>query len=98
MAEDSAESGDMICCSQDSEAGDMIKHCPMATRFDQIIGKSHLGLYLMLFGVALVVLGIAIVVQPKILVWLAGVVAALMGIALLMTAYQINRMKSSLRD
>lgn len=97
MTEDNIEA-DAICCSQDGESGDMIAHCPMASRFDQIIGKSHLGLYLMLFGIALVVLGIAIVVQPEILVWLAGAVATLMGIALLMAAYHINRMKPSLQD
>ena len=98
MTDDNTEAEDVICCSQESEGGDMIKHCPMASRFDEIIGKSHLGFYLMLFGIVLVVLGIAIVVQPKILVWLAGAVATLMGIALLMAAYQLNRMKSSLRD
>ena len=98
MTEDNTRTEDLVCCSQDSEGGDMIKHCPMASRFDEIVGKSHLGFSLMLFGIALIVLGIAIVVQPKILVWLAGAVATVMGIALLMATYQLNRMKSSLRD
>lgn len=96
MVEENEEVGAMTCCSEDSGADDMIKHCPMAARFDQIIGKSRLGLYLMVLGVALIVLGITIVVQPKILVWLAGAVATLMGVALVVAAYQINRMKSSL--
>jgi uncharacterized membrane protein HdeD (DUF308 family) len=98
MTKENTESDDMICCSQDSEGGDMMKHCPMAERFDEIIGKSQLGFYLIIFGIALVVLGIAIVVKPSILVWLAGAVATLTGIVLLIAAFQINRMKSSLRD
>jgi hypothetical protein len=69
MTKENTESDDMICCSQDSEGGDMMKHCPMAERFDEIIGKSQLGFYLIIFGIALVVLGIAIVVKPSILVW-----------------------------
>jgi len=39
MTDDNTEAEDVICCSQESEGGDMIQHCPMASRFDEIIGK-----------------------------------------------------------
>ena len=98
MTDGNTESDDMICCAEGSEGVDMIGHCPMAERLDEIIGKSQLGLYLMIFGIMLVVLGVAIVVQPKILIWLVAAAATVMGIALLVAAYYINRMKSSLQS
>ena len=98
MTDDNTESTDIVCCAEGSEGDDIIRHCPMAKRFDEIIGKSQLGLYLMIFGIMLVVLGVSIVVQPKILIWLAAAVATIMGLALLVAAYYINRMKSSLQS
>ena len=81
------------CCSVEFEEGGVMSHCPMAAHFDEIIANSKLRQYLRFIGVALLILGVVIVVEPKILVWLIGAVSVLMGIALLMMAHYLGRMK-----
>ena len=57
--------------------------CPIATTCSRMMEKPRSGLLLMLPGAVLIVLGIAIFLEPRIVVWLAGTLAVLLGIVLL---------------
>ena len=83
------------CCARETTEGSAISHCPMAAKFDKTFGSAKLKLSLCVIGAALIILGVVIILEPQIIVWLMAFVSILMGIALLMLAYSINRMKPS---
>lgn len=68
--------------------------CPIATTCSRMMEKPRSGLLLMLPGAVLIVLGIAIFLEPRIVVWLAGTLAVLLGIVLLTLAHFIGRSRS----
>jgi len=83
------------CCASETTEGSAVSHCPMAAKFDKTFGSAKLKLSLCLIGAALLILGVVIILEPQIIAWLMASVSILMGMALLMLAYYINRMKSS---
>jgi hypothetical protein len=66
--------------------------CPMAKMCMGMMDKRPSGLLLMLPGVLLIVLGALIVVEPRILLWLAAVSCVLLGTMLLMMAGFMRKM------
>ena len=66
--------------------------CPMAKMCERMTEKSHSGSLLMLPGVLLIVLGGLIFLEPRIVVWLVGAAAVLMGIMFFMMARFIGRL------
>jgi uncharacterized membrane protein HdeD (DUF308 family) len=60
--------------------------------------KPPSGLMAMLAGAVLIVLGMLVVVEPRILVWLAGSALVLFGIALLMIANFLRRLGAQARN
>lgn len=66
--------------------------CPMARMCVRMMEKPHSGSLLMLPGALLIVLGVFIFLEPRILVWLVGTVAVLMGIMFFMMAHFIGRL------
>jgi hypothetical protein len=68
--------------------------CPMAKMCNRMMEKPASGLLLMLPGMVLIVLGVAIFLEPRIVVWLAGSLAVLLGIMLLTLARVIGRPRS----
>jgi len=69
----------------------------MAKEFEKTFGSPKLKLSLLLIGIALIVMGIAIILEPRIIIWLMASVSILMGIALLLMAYYINKMKRPMK-
>jgi uncharacterized membrane protein HdeD (DUF308 family) len=68
--------------------------CPMAKMCSRMMEKPRSGVLLMLPGAVPIVLGIAIFLEPRIVVWLAGIFAVLLGIMLLTLARFIGRSRS----
>ena len=66
--------------------------CPMAKMCERMMEKSHSGSLRMLPGALLIVLGVLIFLEPRIVVWLVGTVAVLMGIMFLIMARFIGRL------
>ena len=66
--------------------------CPMAKMCERMMEKSHSGSLLMLPGALLIVLGVLIFLEPRIVVWLVGTVAVLMGIMFFIMARFIGRL------
>ena len=67
--------------------------CPMATMCARMMEKPHSGSLLMLPGALLIALGVLIFLEPRIVVWLVGIVAVLMGIMFFMMARFIGRLR-----
>jgi uncharacterized membrane protein HdeD (DUF308 family) len=67
--------------------------CPMAKACERMMEKPHSGALLMLPGALLIVLGVLIFIEPRIVVWLAGSVALLMGVMFFMMARFIDRLR-----
>ncbi len=66
--------------------------CPMARMCGRMMEKPHSGSLLMLPGALLIALGVLIFLEPRIVVWLVGTVAVLMGIMFFMMARFIGRL------
>jgi hypothetical protein len=60
--------------------------CPMAATCRGMMDKPRSGFALMVAGIVLVVLGVAVVVEPRILLWLAAAALIVMGIGILLLA------------
>lgn len=69
--------------------------CPMASMCERMMEKPGSGLLLMLPGAVLILLGALIFLEPRIVVWLAGTVAVLLGVMLLMMARFMGRFRSN---
>ncbi|HSD42753.1 MAG TPA: hypothetical protein VLD36_12910 [Burkholderiales bacterium] len=67
--------------------------CPMARMCARMMEKPHSGSLLMLPGALLIALGVLIFLEPRIVVWLVGIVAVLMGIMFFMMARFIGRLR-----
>lgn len=65
--------------------------CPMAKMCGRMMGKPRAGSFLMLPGALLIVLGVLIFLEPRIVVWLLGSVAILMGLMFFMMARFIGK-------
>jgi hypothetical protein len=65
--------------------------CPMAKMCERMMDKPHSGSLLMLPGALLIALGVLIFIEPRIVVWLVGSVAILMGAMFFMVARFIGR-------
>jgi uncharacterized membrane protein HdeD (DUF308 family) len=67
--------------------------CPMAKMCERMMEKPHSGSLLILPGALLIVLGVLIFVEPRIVIWLVGSVAILMGALFFMIARFIGRVR-----
>jgi uncharacterized membrane protein HdeD (DUF308 family) len=74
-----------------TESAGQMATCPMAKMCGRIMEKPHSGSLLMLPGALLIVLGVLIFVEPRIVIWLVGSFAILMGVMFLMMARFIGR-------
>jgi uncharacterized membrane protein HdeD (DUF308 family) len=70
----------------------------MATMCNGMLEKLPSCPWLMLPGALLVVVGVLILVQPGILVWLAGTITVLLGVMLLVMAKFMRQMGARLRN
>lgn len=66
--------------------------CPMATMCERMMNKPHSGIAPFVAGITLIVVGALILVEPRILVWLAGAALVLFGFMLLMLSRFIRRL------
>jgi len=64
--------------------------CPMAEKCKGIMNKPFSGFMIVIPGIFLIVLAVIILVEPRILVWLAAAVLAMMGIATVLFAKFIH--------
>jgi hypothetical protein len=67
--------------------------CPMAKMCGRMMGKPASRSLLVLPGALLILLGVFIFLEPRIVVWLAGTVAVLLGIMLFAMAHFIGRLR-----
>lgn len=72
--------------------------CPMAGMCKRMMDKPPTGLFLMLPGAALIAVGVLILVEPAILVWLAGAASVLFGVMLIAMGGFVRRLGVRLRD
>jgi hypothetical protein len=66
--------------------------CPMAKMCERMMEKPRAGSFLMLPGALLILLGVLIFIEPRVVVWLAGGFAILMGMMFFMMARFIGRL------
>jgi len=66
--------------------------CPMAKMCEGMMKKRSTGYSAMVAGILLIIVGALIIVEPRILVWLAGAALVLIGVILLMMARFIRRL------
>ncbi|HSC93430.1 MAG TPA: hypothetical protein VLC73_00515 [Burkholderiales bacterium] len=71
--------------------------CPMAKMCEGMMKKPPSGFAAMVAGIMLIVLGALILVEPRILVWLAGAALVLFGMMLLLMSRFIRRLGVQLR-
>ena len=71
--------------------------CPMASMCGRMMSKPHSGVAPLVAGIMLIVLGALILVEPRILVWLAGAALMLFGSMLLILSRFIRRLGSEPR-
>jgi VIT1/CCC1 family predicted Fe2+/Mn2+ transporter len=64
--------------------------CPMAEKCKGIMKRPFSGFMIAIPGIFLIVLAVIILVEPRILVWLAAAVLAMMGIATVLFAKFIH--------
>lgn len=67
--------------------------CPMAKVCGRMMEKPASRSLFILPGALLILLGVFIFLEPRIVVWLAGTVAVLLGIMLLAMAHFIGRLR-----
>jgi uncharacterized membrane protein HdeD (DUF308 family) len=67
--------------------------CPMAKMCGRMMEKSPSRSLFVLPGSLLILLGVFIFLEPRIVVWLAGTVAVLLGIMSLAMAHLIGRLR-----
>ncbi len=72
--------------------------CPMAETCKGMVEKPLAVLLLIILGFALIVVGVLIVVDPKILVWLAAGASMLMGVVVLMLAGFVRKVGERFRS
>jgi hypothetical protein len=72
--------------------------CPMAKMCSRMMERRPSDFLLMLPGALMIVLGVFIFLEPRIIVWLVGIVAVLLGIMLLMAPQFIRRLGVHARD
>ncbi|MHC5010966.1 MAG: hypothetical protein ACYTG6_08460 [Planctomycetota bacterium] len=94
------DAGFLKCCQTIGDGGDAFSACPMSAMFEGMAGKVRPGLaYLLLIpALILLALGALIIIEPVVLVWLAGGVFALIGLALLGITFAVRRFLGSLRN
>ena len=68
--------------------------CPMAATCKSIMEKPMLAFFLMVPGILFIAVGILILVEPRILVWLAAAASIVMGVGMLMFANFVRRIGS----
>ena len=78
--------------------GRQMPMCPMATMCKGMMEKPPSRSLAMLPGVLLIVLGMLILVEPRILVWLAGIAFVGFGIGLVMLANFLRRLGAHVRN
>ena len=67
--------------------------CPMARMCGRMMEKPRSGSFLMLPGALLIALGVLILIEPRIVVWLAAGVAILIGVMFFVMARFIGRLR-----
>lgn len=65
--------------------------CPMAETCKGMMEKPFSGLVMTVPGILFVVLGVLIIIEPKILAWIAAVACVLIGIMMLVMGSVIRR-------
>jgi len=65
--------------------------CPMAETCKGIMKQPWSGFALIVPGVVLIILGVAVLIEPRILVWLAAVALIVMGTAMLLLSRFMRR-------
>ena len=73
---------------------DPMAMCPMAKMCGRMMDKPLSRSFLMLPGALLILLGVFIFLEPRTVVWVAGAVAVLLGITLLIMARFMGRMRN----
>ena len=68
--------------------------CPMAATCKSMMKKPMSGVFLLVPGILFIAVGIVILVEPRILVWLAAAASILMGVAMLMFVSFVRRIGS----
>jgi hypothetical protein len=71
---------------------DFTAMCPMAKMCERMMDKPRSGSFLMLPGALLIVLGVLIFIEPRLVVWLVGAFAILMGMMFFMMARFVGRL------
>lgn len=66
--------------------------CPMAKMCERMLDKPRSGSFLMVPGGLLILLGVLILIEPRVVVWLVGGVAILMGVTFFLMASFIGRL------
>ena len=67
--------------------------CPMAETCKGMMEKPLSGFALIIPGIILVILGIAVLIEPRILLWLVAVALIVMGIAMVVLARFMRKVR-----
>ena len=68
--------------------------CPMAGVCKGMMEKPGSGFVLLIPGVVFIILGVVILIEPHILLWLVALALIVMGVAMLMVARFIRKIKT----
>ena len=69
----------------------------MAAIFQESVGSSKFGTFLLIPGIVLVLVGVLVVLIPELLKWLLAGTSILLGLALIAMVMWLKRLSSGLR-
>jgi hypothetical protein len=84
----------MLAENGTTQGTDATEMCPMGSMCKGMMEKPGSGFLLMIPGILLVLGGVLILVEPRILFWLVGIVLILVGLAVLFFAGFMRRLSA----
>ena len=85
------------CCSAVGDASGSGAGCPMASMFQDSVGSSKFGIFLLIPGIVLLGVGVLVLLMPALIKWLLAGTSILLGIALLGMAISLRRLSSRIQ-
>lgn len=94
-----AEPRETECCAEvRGSESPAAPTCPMAAMCRGFLCRLRSAYWLLVPAAVLILVGVAIIVEPRLLVWLLGVVLILLGVAVAFCAHAVSKAADRFRE